>query len=969
MATITVNISSFNLSVSGNTQVNGNITWSAPTVPADATIVSCTLTGRATASMSKGSTTTKVNNSTVSSGSSFTIDLGTDISVTSVAVNTKGGNKNASGTVTFDNLVYTVEYEEPGTEEPEPDVPADGNIFPPFTNGTWILDSTVATNTLLENYSYGFTTEDTSGWKGYYAPIPDSWYGHAIRIGMETITENATLCIQTADTFEEIFALNSNKTEGIARIIPGKQYVVFLRTNYLSSGEVIATNVYAKDEGELPKLDSFTLNKHEMTAYLNSSSVIGCLVSPEDAMYNFVWTSTDAENMMLSGSGAVCNILPLALGTYTLTATDSLTGLTDSCIVEVVEGNGSKVNIFPPFNQADGWYLDNTCTLLDISAYSCSFNAVSTWSGISISLPEEWYGRSIQLKCEDISTNACLYIQETDAWSEIGVLSPDNKLIEFDVPEQGTYTNIVLVLQAHTEPGLISISGVEAIYTDVVSDVGQTYVQFENRIVGYKQSPAETAIDGAIICQTSNEIVSAINNAKAGDTIYIRRGFYTFEGGLNIKAQGSASNYITIKNYPGEPVIFMSSPINFTSGAKYINFEGIAITDLYDLHWASALRVMGGTSYINFKDIEVYNITCREIVGEDTSGCNPFLIYADPNTSITNITVDNCYIHDCDTGWSEALTLNGNVSNCTIKNCAVKDITNIGIDLAGNYEWTGTVGDPNNQTHDCIVENCLIMNCQSPYATSAGLYSDGSRDNTFRYNVIYNCQCGIELGSEQPGSVSENFHVHNNLIIDSGRCIGVGAYLETGAQNRNAYIYNNTFVCGDSNHENYGLYVERSDNVNFYNNIVYGTSQTTLLSNGYNSNIKVGNNCWYKESGLKPSIDINGIFADPQFTNNNLTINGNYQLVPQSPCINAGTKADAALSGETDLNGNVRIRDMIDIGCFEYMGDIVALLMVKENNEWLNVFRVYKKVNGVWVVQDGSSVDALFNSDAKYVYK
>ena len=969
MATITVNISSFSLSVSGNTQVNGNITWSAPTVPADATIVSCTLTGKATASMSKGSTTTKVNNSTVSSGSSFTVNLGTDISITSVTISTKGGNKNANGTVAFDNLVYTVEYEEPIIEEPEPDVPTDGNIFPPFTNGTWILDSTVATNTLLENYSYGFTTEDTSGWIGYYAPVPDSWYGRSIRIGAESITENGTLCIQTADTFEEIFALNSTKTEGVARIVSGKQYVIFLRTNYLGSGEVIATNAYAKDEGELPKLETLTLNTHELTAKLNSSATVKCLISPEDAMYDFVWSVSDAENIMLGQSSLICNILPLALGNYTLTVTDSLTGLTDSCEITVVEDKGSNENIFPPFNGLDSWFLDGTCTLLDISAYGCSFNAVSTWSGISISLPDSWYGRSIQIKCDSISSNASLYIQETDTWSEIGVLSPDNTLIEVNIPEKGTYTNIVLVLQAPAEPGTISISGVEAVYTDVVSDVGQTYVQFENRIVGYKQPEVEIVADGAIVCQSVNEITSAINNAKAGDVIYIRRGFYTFENGLDIKAQGSVDSYITIRNYPGEPVVFTNSQISFVSGAKYINFEGIAIADLYDLHWAAALKVTGGVSYINFSNVEVRNITCREIVGEDTSGCNPFVVYADANTSISNINIENCYIHDCDTGWSEALTLNGNVSNCLIKNCTVKDITNIGIDLAGNYEWTGTVGDPNNQTHDCIVENCLIMNCQSPYATSAGLYSDGSRDNTFRYNVIYNCQCGIELGSEQPGSVSENFNVHNNLIIDSGRCIGVGAYLETGAQNRNAYIYNNTFICGDSNHENYGLYVERSDNVNFYNNIVYGTPNTTLLSNGYNSNINVGNNCWYKESGSKPSKDVNGIFADPQFSNNDLTINGDYRLLSTSPCINTGTKADSTLIGELDLNGNVRIYEMIDIGSFEYIGEVIALLRIKEGNEWSNVLRVYKKVSGEWVMQDASSFNDVFNENIKYAYK
>ena len=441
---------------------------------------------------------------------------------------------------------------------------------------------------------------------------------------------------------------------------------------------------------------------------------------------------------------------------------------------------------------------------------------------------------------------------------------------------------------------------------------------FENRVVGYRKTSHDTPVEGAVICTTANNVINAISRAAAGQTIYLRQGIYTFDSTLNINCSGTANNYISIESYPGESAIISGSPINIASSTKYLSLAHLIISDLYDLHWGSAVRVSGGASYIDLHDLEIYNINCREIVGEDTSGCNPLVIYADSAGAITNITVENCYIHDCDTGWSEALTLNGNVSNCLIKNCTIKDITNIGIDLAGNYEWTGTVGDPNNQTHDCIVENCLIMNCQSPYATSAGLYSDGARDNIFRYNVIYNCQCGIELGSEQPGSVSENFTIHNNLIIDSGRCIGIGAYLETGAQNRNAWIYNNTFVCGDNNKENYGLYVERTDNVNFYNNIVYGTTNTKLYSNSYNSKVNAGNNCWFQTGGSKPSIDSTGIFADPLFVNNLLTIYGDYSVLESSPCINAGTNAQASYTGDVDLNGNARTYgSTIDIGAFE----------------------------------------------------
>lgn len=111
MATLTTNISSVSLTVSGNTQKSTTIAWSSPSVPSGATISSCTLTGTATASMNRGSATIRVNGTTVTSGANFTINLGTSNTTNSVTATVQGSNKNASGTVTFSNLSYVVTYE------------------------------------------------------------------------------------------------------------------------------------------------------------------------------------------------------------------------------------------------------------------------------------------------------------------------------------------------------------------------------------------------------------------------------------------------------------------------------------------------------------------------------------------------------------------------------------------------------------------------------------------------------------------------------------------------------------------------------------------------------------------------------------------------------------------------------------------------------------------------------------------
>lgn len=116
MATISKVPSATSLSISGTTQVSGTISWSLPTLPNESTIESCVLIGTPTFSMSKGSAVATVNGVTVTNGVQFTIDLGANSATTSVVTTAKGGNKNASGTVTFTNLSYVVTYKEKTTK-------------------------------------------------------------------------------------------------------------------------------------------------------------------------------------------------------------------------------------------------------------------------------------------------------------------------------------------------------------------------------------------------------------------------------------------------------------------------------------------------------------------------------------------------------------------------------------------------------------------------------------------------------------------------------------------------------------------------------------------------------------------------------------------------------------------------------------------------------------------------------------
>ena len=109
MAEITLNPADVSLSISRFTYTtNGNITWTKPTLTSDAIVTSITLTGYINSS---GGTVTeiKINNSTVTGNTTFNIDLGTDIDITSVLVFARKSGLTVTH-INFVDMKYTVVY-------------------------------------------------------------------------------------------------------------------------------------------------------------------------------------------------------------------------------------------------------------------------------------------------------------------------------------------------------------------------------------------------------------------------------------------------------------------------------------------------------------------------------------------------------------------------------------------------------------------------------------------------------------------------------------------------------------------------------------------------------------------------------------------------------------------------------------------------------------------------------------------
>lgn len=183
MATITVNPSDVTVS-SGtfSTSGSGSISWTAPTIPSGATVTSCVLTGKATAS-STSVKTIKVNNQSVSvstSGASFSIDLSDSVVTQSVPVAIE--DKSWSNTnVKFTNMVYTITYTD--TEAANPTI-----TFTQNSGGYILYNGTTYENnftlTLKRNSNIDFSIYANDG---YYIKSTDDGV-----LGTRTYGEDTT---------------------------------------------------------------------------------------------------------------------------------------------------------------------------------------------------------------------------------------------------------------------------------------------------------------------------------------------------------------------------------------------------------------------------------------------------------------------------------------------------------------------------------------------------------------------------------------------------------------------------------------------------------------------------------------------------------------------------------------------------------------------------------------------------------
>ena len=284
-------------------------------------------------------------------------------------------------------------------------------------------------------------------------------------------------------------------------------------------------------------------------------------------------------------------------------------------------------------------------------------------------------------------------------------------------------------------------------------------------------------------------VEESVSHLQAGDLLYLRGGVYSPEDTIELsRLHGNAAAYIQIAGYPGEKAVIDGS--HFTgeniravemSGTSYLWIKNLTLQNYSGPEEAIGMIMNHSANHILITGCEITGIRVDDPAQKDHTA-NAIVCY---NTETTadgaagNILIYDNRIHDCATGWSEAVSFDENTENVNVLCNSVVNTGNIGIDFAGNYY------DDCNAPEVAFCRKCLaygnyVADCIAASGIRCyGLYADGAQNITFHSNVVTGCSGGIEVGAEQlPDSDAHstgNVQIVNNLVygnLEKGITIG-----------------------------------------------------------------------------------------------------------------------------------------------------------------------------------------------------
>jgi len=430
-------------------------------------------------------------------------------------------------------------------------------------------------------------------------------------------------------------------------------------------------------------------------------------------------------------------------------------------------------------------------------------------------------------------------------------------------------------------------------------------------------------------------IQAGLNLAQAGDTVQVRQGGAPYAEKVTFPGSGDAVNgFITLRAVSGDsPVIdgtgVPGENLVLIENRSYVKVIGFELRNNLGVNDGSGVRVLGAGSHIEIRDNRIHDIR-----GHDAMGIT---VYGTAATPISDLVIDGNEIYECDPYRSEALTLNGNVTDFAVTNNLVRDVNNIGIDFIGGE--TDIQPDPTKVARNGVCRDNVVLRAnEQGGGFAAGIYVDGGRNIVIERNVVSGSDLGIEIGAENPGTVTTGIVVRDNVVYGNDK-VGLvfGGFSAGVGRVRDSAFLNNTLWHNDTQGVGFGeLWIQFAEDNVVRNNLLVATAQSLLVfSEAGNVNNTLDHNLLFAPAGAAGAQfvwqgtayggfaayragsgqDAMSVFADPLLVD---PAGGDFHLRAGSPAVDAGDPAFVAASGETDLDGAPRVSGTrVDIGADE----------------------------------------------------
>ena len=349
-------------------------------------------------------------------------------------------------------------------------------------------------------------------------------------------------------------------------------------------------------------------------------------------------------------------------------------------------------------------------------------------------------------------------------------------------------------------------------------------------------------------------LYEALNYAvEPGTAVVLRAGNYVLNQPIGFRASGSNKEFLTLAAYPGEAVKLSGAGINPNqANGGLIQIEDQSNIRIMDLEIAdyqssapfatiSAISVQGASENIHILNNHIHDIDSLAI--RNSTSALGILVYGTRERQASrDIYIMNNRVHDLQTGFSEAITLAGNIDGFLIEGNEVYNLHNIAIVVAGSYKQVclgyGDLNAPQCDTSQDYTRNGSILGNiaynidtrnnpaypNNQVNVAAALYVDGARNIVVEDNIIFNSGVGMSISSENPGGLAQNVRFANNFLSNNWRTgLNLGSENSSKGYVDNCQIVNNTFFSNDESTLFGGeIFIENHvQNCTINNNIFY----------------------------------------------------------------------------------------------------------------------------------------------------